>query len=223
MTKDQAARAAVWASQLSADELERAVRGVSERRYAKGTYICHRGDRLEYWTGIVTGLVKVSSIARSGKAITYAGFGAGGWFGEGTILKNEARKYDLVAIRETHLLLMNRTTFDWLYDNSVGFNRFLVQQLNERLAQFIAVTEYDRLLAPEARVARHLSWLCNPILNPDVHGRIEITQEELALLAGVSRPIVNRGLQTLQDSGLIAIEHGVLHVLNVAGLGSYGN
>lgn len=223
MTKDQAARAAVWASQLNADELERAVRGVSERRYAKGAYICHRGDRLDYWTGIVTGLVKVSSIARSGKAITYAGFGAGGWFGEGTVLKNEARKYDLVAIRETHLLLMNRATFDWLYDNSVGFNRFLVQQLNERLAQFIAVTEYDRLLAPEARVARHLSWLCNPILNPDVRGRIEITQEELALLAGVSRPTVNRGLQTLQDAGLIAVEHGVLHVLNVAGLGNFGN
>jgi len=223
MTKDQAARAAVWASQLNADELERAVRGVSERRYAKSAYICHRGDRLDYWTGIVTGLVKVSSIARSGKAITYAGFGAGGWFGEGTVLKNEARKYDLVAIRETHLLLMNRATFDWLYDNSVGFNRFLVQQLNERLAQFIAVTEYDRLLAPEARVARHLSWLCNPILNPDVRGRIEITQEELALLAGVSRPTVNRGLQTLQEAGLIAVEHGVLHVLNVAGLGNFGN
>lgn len=223
MAKDEAARAAVWASELDADALERAVRGVTERRYAKGAYICHRGDRLDYWTGIVTGLVKVSSIARSGKAITYAGFGAGGWFGEGTILKNEPRKYDLVAIRETHLLLMSRATFNWLYDNSVGFNRFLVRQLNERLAQFIAVTEYDRLLAPEARVARHLSWLCNPILNPHVQGRIEITQEELALLAGVSRPIVNRGLQTLQDAGFVAVEHGVLHVLDVAGLGGYGN
>lgn len=223
MARDDAAKSAVWTSHLAADELDRALRGVIERKYAKSAYICHRGDRLDYWTGIVAGLVKVSSIARSGKAITYAGFGAGGWFGEGSILKDEARKYDLVAIRETHLLLMNRATFNWLYDNSVGFNRFLVRQLNERLAQFIAVTEYDRLLAPEARVARHLSWLCNPILNPHVRGRIEITQEELALLAGVSRPIVSRGLQALQEASLIEVEHGVLVVRDVAGLGSYGN
>lgn len=161
------------------------MRGVSERRYAKGAYLCHRGDRLDYWTGIVTGLVKVSSIARDRQGGHLCRLRRGRLSGEGSILKNELRKYDLVAIRETHLLLMNRATFNWLYDNSVGFNRFLVRQLNERLAQFIAVTEYDRLLF-EARVARHLSWLCNPILNPHVSGRIEITQEELALLAGVA-------------------------------------
>lgn len=221
-SKDIAVRAAIWAGELGSDELERAVRGTSERLYAKGAYLCHKGDRLDYWTGVVTGLVKMSAIARSGKAMTFAGIGAGGWFGEGSVLKDEPRKYDLVAIRDTRLLMMNRATFNWLCENSVGFNRFLVRQLNERLGQFIASTEYERILDPSARVARHLSWLCNPVLNPDVKGRIDITQEDLALLAGVSRPIVNRSLQALEHQGLIRVEHGSVTVIDVEGLGNYG-
>lgn len=221
-TKAEAAALTIWASELAGDELERAVRGVSERRFAKGNYICHRGDRLDYWTGIVTGLVKMSAIAESGKAVTFAGIGAGGWFGEGSVLKDEPRKYDLVALRDTHLLLMNRPTFIWLSENSIGFSRFLVRQLNERLGQFIATTEYERLHDPKARVARQLSWLCNPVLNPHVGERIEITQDEVALLATVSRPLVSRSLQELVQEQLIAVEHGAITIRNAGKLGSYG-
>jgi CRP/FNR family cyclic AMP-dependent transcriptional regulator len=223
MVKDQAVRAAVWASDLNSDELDRAMRGVSERRYSKGAYICHRGDRLDYWTGIIMGLVKVSAIGRSGKAITFAGFGPGCWFGEGSMLKGEARRYDLVAIRDTRLLMMNSATFNWLCDNSFGFNRFLVRHLNDRLGLFIAFTEYDRLLAPESRVARHLSWLCNPALNAHAGCRIEITQEELALLAGVSRPVVNRSVQLLAEAGLVSAEHGVIEILDPEALATFGS
>lgn len=214
-------RPVVWARDLAEDELARAASGVTERRYPKGAYICHKGDRADHWTGIVTGLAKMSAVSSGGKAITYTGIGAGAWFGEGTVLKDEARKYDVEALRETHLLLMNKATFHWLCENSVGFNRFLVRQLNERLAMFIAATEYDRLLAAEAKVARHLAWLCNPILNPDVHDRIEITQEELSLLAAVSRPIVSRSLQKLREAGLVSVEHSAITIRNLAGLADF--
>ncbi|MGB3386575.1 MAG: Crp/Fnr family transcriptional regulator [Pseudaminobacter sp.] len=221
-SRNELVRNTVWARELADEEVERALRGVSEKHYAKGSYLCHRGDRYDYWTGIVTGLIKMSSIARSGKAITFAGIGAGGWFGEGSVLKDEPRKYDLVALRDTYLLMMSRSTFVWLYENSVGFNRFLVRQLNERLAQFIASTEYERILDPKARVARNLAWLCNPVLNPDVNELIEITQEELALLAGVSRPVANRSLQALEEEGLLKVEHGRIVVADVERLGDYG-
>lgn len=223
MTKPTVPHSIIWASELTSQEFERAARGMTEKRFDKGSYLCHRGDRMDHWTGIITGLVKMSSVSRDGKPITFAGIGAGGWFGEGTVLKGEARQYDLVALRETHLLFMNRATFLWLYDNSPGFNRFLVRQLNERLGQFIAVTESDRSLAPEARVGRHLSWLCNPILSPHAQGKIEITQEELALLAGVSRPVVGRALRALQAAGLITLGHSEVRVHDVEKLASFSN
>jgi len=214
-------RSAIWAGELTADEFDRARRGTSDKLYPKGSYICHRGDKFDYWTGVITGLVKISAISRSGKAMTFAGAGAGGWFGEGSVLKDETRKYDLVAIRDTRLALMNRTTFNWLYENSTGFNRFLVRQMNERMGQFIATIEYDRILGPKARIARNLSWLFNPVLYPDTQGHIEINQEELGLLAGVSRQVANRVLQELEQEGLVKVEHERITVLNLHKLSAY--
>jgi CRP-like cAMP-binding protein len=215
-------RLGFWADALTEAEAARAMAGITERRFAAGTYICHRGDRLDYWTGVVSGLVKIGAISESGKAVTFAGAGAGGWFGEGTVLKNEARQYDLVALRDTRLAMMNRATFMWLFENSIGFTRFLVHQLNERMGQFIATIESDRIHDPTARVARHLTWLFNPVLYPDVGTHIEITQEELALLAGVSRQVANRVLQQLEEAGLLRLERGGIRVLDLGALGSYG-
>ena len=79
------------------------------------------------------------------------------------MLKNEPRRYDVVALRDTRLAMMNRGTFVWLFENSVGFNRFLVRQLNERLGQFIGLLEYGRTLDATARLARSIASLFNPV------------------------------------------------------------
>jgi len=219
--RDDIVRHAVWAAELGPDEVERAQRGIVERAFDKGAYICHRDDRLDYWTGVESGLVKISTISQTGKSMTFAGIGAGGWFGEGSIIKGEARKYDLVAIRDTRLAMMARATFMWLFDNSAGFNRFLVRQLNERMGQFIATIEHDRILGPKARVARNLAWLFNPVLYPGAGDSIEISQEELGLLAGLSRPVVNRCLAELEAEGLLSVSHHLLSMRDLKGLQTY--
>ncbi|MCV0393964.1 MAG: Crp/Fnr family transcriptional regulator [Rhizobiaceae bacterium] len=220
-TRTDPLRSAAWNADLTEDERDRARRGIVEKSYGKGAYICHRGDRLDYWTGVLTGLVKISTISRSGKAMTFAGIGEGGWFGEGSVLKDEARKYDLVVLRDTRLAMMNRATFLWLFENSVGFNRYLVRQLNERMGQFIATIEHDRILDAKARVARNLAWLFNPVLYPGSGTSIEISQEELALLSGVSRPVVNRALHELEAEKLLRAEHGRIEVRDIGTLARY--
>jgi len=220
--REEIARSCIWSVELTDEELERAARGLIERRYAKGAYICHKDDRLDYWTGVLSGLVKISAISREGKAMTFAGAADGAWVGEGSVLKDEPRKYDLVAIRDTRLAMMQRSTFMWLYENSTGFNRFLVRQLNERMGQFIATIEYDRILVPKARVARNLSWFFNKVLYPNAGPALEISQEELGLLVGVSRQVVNRSLQELEEEGLVRVEHGRITPLNIKALVSYG-
>ncbi|MBE0691531.1 MAG: Crp/Fnr family transcriptional regulator [Aquamicrobium sp.] len=219
--REDIVRSALWADELTEEELERARRGVVERQFSKGAYICHRGDRLDHWTGVVTGLVKISAISRDGKAMTFAGATDGGWFGEGSVLKDEPRRYDLVVLRDTRLAMMSRSTFMWLYENSRGFNRYLVRALNERMGQFIATIEYDRILGPKARVARNLSWFFNRVLYPRAGDAVEISQEELGLLAGVSRQVVNRSLQELEEEGLLRVEHGRIVALDIPALMLY--
>jgi CRP/FNR family cyclic AMP-dependent transcriptional regulator len=221
--KEELRRVAFWADVLSEEEAARAIRGITERRYQAGSYISHRGDRLDDWTGIVTGLVKMSAISDTGKPVTFAGIGAGGWFGEGTLLKNEPRKYDLVVLRDTRLAVLNRPTFMWLFENSPRFTQYLAHQLNERMGQFIAAMESDRLHDPAVRVARHLAWLFNPVLYPNTRGLIEITQEELALLAGLSRQVANKALASIEAAGLVKTQHGKIVVPSPEKLARYGS
>jgi CRP/FNR family cyclic AMP-dependent transcriptional regulator len=222
ITADHLRDIASWSHGLSDDEIERARKGIVEKPYAAGAYICHRGDRLDSWTGVASGLIKLSTISKTGKAVTLAGLREGGWFGEGTLLKNEPRQYDLVALRDTSMAFMSNATFFWLFEHSAAFNRFLVRQFNERLGQFIALVEYDRMLDATGRVARNIAWLFNPVLyrNPGLH--LEISQEEIGSLSGVSRQAANQSLKTLEGKGLLRIEHGGITVIDLAGLSRFG-
>jgi CRP/FNR family cyclic AMP-dependent transcriptional regulator len=222
MQPEQLRRIAFWSHDLNEKELEQARRGIVEKDYSKGSYICHRGDRFDYWTGVSSGIVRFGTTSQSGKTITFTGLRTGSWFGEGTMLKNEPRQYDLIALRDTRMALMNRSTFLWLFENSVAFNRFLVRQLNERLGQFIALVEYDRSLDADARVARSIAWLFNPVLYPLEGMNLGISQEEIGLLSGLSRPVTNKSLKTLETKGLISVERNGLTVLDLERLRNFG-
>jgi CRP-like cAMP-binding protein len=117
---------------------------------------------------------------------------------------------------------MERATFLWLFENSVAFNRFLVRQLNERLGQFIALAEYDRMLDATGRLARNIAWLFNPVLYPNLGMQLEISQEEIGLLCGLSRQAANKSLQILEGKGLLRVEHGGITVLDLERLSRYG-
>src|SRR5690606_15695142 len=144
------------------------------------------------------------------------------WIGEGSLLKSEARKYDVVALRATAIIRVPGATFSWLLDNSIPFNRYLLHQLNERVGQFIGKAEYDRLLAPDARVARCLAELFNPLLYPGKDMRLDITQEEIGYLARISRQRTNQALRALEAAQLLKVEYGAVQVLDLDGLKQYG-
>jgi CRP/FNR family transcriptional regulator, cyclic AMP receptor protein len=219
---DYLKRIAAWSRELNERETEVARAGVVERTYRADEFIFMRGDRFDYWTGIVTGLARMGIVSRGGKATSFTGLTAGAWFGEGTVLKNEPRRYDVVALRDTRLAMMDRGTFMWLFENSVGFNRFLVGQLNERLGQFIALLEYGRTLDATARLARGIASLFNPILYPDLTRHLEITQEEIGALSGISRQNANQCLKKLEKEGLLRLEYGGVTILDLERLRRYG-
>jgi CRP/FNR family transcriptional regulator, cyclic AMP receptor protein len=222
ITPDYLRRIAIWSRELSEREAEMACAGITERSYRAGEHIFLRGDQFDYWTGVVAGLMRMSIVSRGGKAMTFTGLSAGAWFGEGTVLKKEARRYDMIALRDSRLALMDRATFFWLYENSVAFNRFLVVQLNERLGQFIGLVEYGRTLDATARLARSIASLFNPILYPGLSPHLEITQEEIGALTGISRQNANQCLKRLEKEGLLRLEYGGVTILDLDRLRSYG-
>jgi CRP-like cAMP-binding protein len=219
---DYLKRIAAWSRELNEREIEVARAGIVEKSYRANEFIFMRGDQFEYWTGVVTGLARMGIVSRGGKAASFAGLTSGAWFGEGSVLKNEPRRYDVVALRDTRLAMMDRKTFVWLFENSVGFNRFLVGQLNERLGQFIALLEYGRTLDATARLARSIASLFNPILYPDLTRHLEITQEEIGALSGISRQNANQCLKRLEKQGMLRLEYGGVTVIDLERLRHYG-
>lgn len=213
---------AAWFELLDDSQQERVVNNINTAKVYSGTIIEHTGVVANAWIGIMDGLVKVSVGNADGKLASLTGVPAGGWIGEGSLLKHEARKYDVIALRDSTIAKLRGETFYWLLDNSIAFNRYLLHQLNERVAQFIGKAEYDRLLAPDARVARCLAELFNPLLYPGNSLRLDITQQEIGYLARISRQRTNQALRSLEQAKLLRIEYGAVQVLDLEGLRKFG-
>jgi CRP/FNR family cyclic AMP-dependent transcriptional regulator len=207
-----------WLHALQSQERQRAIDDLRVVQVQSGELLCRVGKSATYWFGVIDGLLKMSKDTDQGIPITFTGVPPGGWFGEGTVIKREAYRYDVQALRNSTVAGIRVETFHWLLDRSIPFNRFVLQQLNERLGQFIGAREIDRLSDPDVRVARSLAALFHPLLYPGVGSLLRITQTELGYLVGLSRQRVNKALHHLQDAQLIRIEYGGLRVLDLDGL-----
>ena len=209
-----------WLGMLDDPQRERAVHEIKVSNALPGDFVCRTGRPVTYWFGVIDGLLKMSSDNADGQTMTFTGVPPGGWFGEGTALKREPYRYNIQALRKSIVAGLPVDTFHWLLNHSIAFNRFVMDQLNERLGQFIAAREIDRMNNPDARVARSLAALFNPVLYPGVGEVLRITQQELAYLVGLSRQRVNEALRTLQTQGVIRIEYGGLRVISLEALRS---
>lgn len=207
-----------WAAALSADEFEAACRGTFDRMYPAGVVIAPLGEVAEHWIGVVCGMVKVDTNMADGKSTTFIGVNAGGWLGEGSLLKREPRPYEIVALQESRVAFMVRPTFEWLYNHSLSFNHFLISQLNARLAQFISMVERSRMHSPTEIIALGLTNLMEPGLSPSNPQTLLISQEELGKLCGLSRQATNKGLHQLMEQGLIEVEYRAILIKDLNGL-----
>ncbi|RZJ10386.1 MAG: Crp/Fnr family transcriptional regulator [Rubrivivax sp.] len=207
-----------WLKLLDRGQHELAVSTLEVADAEPAERLCRIGRPANFWFGVVDGLLKMNNDDSTGQAVTFTGIPPGGWFGEGTLLKREAYRYNIQALRPSVVAGLPIDSFHALLDGSIAFNRFVLNQLNERLGQFIAARETDRIHDPDVRVARNLAALFHPMLYPGVGTWLRITQEELGYLVGLSRQRVNQALHRLGDGGLIRIEYGGLRVLDLAGL-----
>jgi CRP/FNR family cyclic AMP-dependent transcriptional regulator len=186
-----------------------------------GDAVCRIGRAPTYWFGVIDGLLKMNIDTDKGDSLTFTGVSRGGWFGEGTALKREPYRYNVNALRASVVAGLPVESFHSLLSESIGFNRFIMNQLNERLGQFIAAREIDRINNPDVRVARNLAALVNPVLFPGVGEFLNITQQELGYLVGLSRQRVNVALKRLEAALWIKVTYGGIRILNLPALRSH--
>ena len=89
-----------WYAALPADAQARVARHVTLHTAAKGDVMLRSGEPVHGWYAVLSGLVKLQSQSEDGRLSVFLGVQAGDWFGEGSALKSEPRRYDVVTTPE---------------------------------------------------------------------------------------------------------------------------
>jgi CRP-like cAMP-binding protein len=202
-----------WFAELEPDTQARIADRVFTIQGSKGDVMLRSGEAVDGWYAVLSGLVKLQSQLSRGRRQGYLGIPGGEWFGEGSVMKDEPRRYDVIALRDSELLCLPRAEFAELRAANLKFNQAIAELLNMRLGQAMLIIETFRLRTPEQRVAIYLSrvlW----------HGprKLSLSQEELGILVGLSRQSINQVLKTLEHQGLVSLDFGRVSIVNEQGL-----
>jgi CRP/FNR family transcriptional regulator, cyclic AMP receptor protein len=192
-----------------------------QRDVAAGAPVYQTGDPPKHWFGVMEGLLALAATSPKGKMTAVAAFFQGGWVGEASLLDGKRRRFDLLALRAASVACVPRATFLALYESSMSFNHFLVDKLARGMGQMQLSVATDRLLNHEKRLAMWLSRLVAGDTSSGV-ASLNMSQEEIGYLAGLSRQQTNVALKDLEARGLVAVHHGGICVLNLEGLAGLG-
>lgn len=211
-------KTSTWFPLLDAPAQQRVMEDVREVHVAQGRSLCRRGDEPQHWYGAIEGLLKWTVTSDNGRSVTLGGLSAGSWFGEGTLLRGAPRTADIIALRPSRVAQLPVETFQWLHATQRAFDHYLLRQINERMHWFLGNFTAHHLLDTDSQVARALAGLFHPWLHPGADAHLQVSQEEIANLSGVSRQRCNAALKALQAQGVLQIEYGGITVLDVAAL-----
>ena len=209
-----------WMQSLASTSQQRVIGDAYDLLHRDGEVVARQGEPVRSWIGVAEGLLKVVGGATDHRTVIYSSVPAGSWMGEGSVMKEEPRHYDVIAIGDTRTVHIPRATFRWLLETSFEFNHFVIGHLNDRLAQFMSMVETDRIENPKVRLARAMAGLFNPIIYPQTSATLKISQQELGELAGLSRQRANVALQELKNLGLLRVQYGAIVILDLPGLKS---
>ena len=176
--------------------------------FRAGQSIFSRGDPGDELYLVLSGRVRLSVLTAEGRELSFAHAGPGSVFGEIAMLDGRARTADATAVGNVEAMVLGQGAFRRLLAAQPTFAEGVIRFLCGRLREADMQLEGVALHRIEVRLARFLLGLCANSGAPDDQEEIVVdmgmSQGELALLLGASRPKVNGALMLLEDQGAIA-------------------
>jgi CRP/FNR family cyclic AMP-dependent transcriptional regulator len=206
----------------------RAMLAASElQRVPPGAMLFRQGDRVPAGTGafycLVKGSIKASSLREDGKEAILAVLEAGNWFGEISLIDGQPRTHDATAIVASEVLALPRAAFDALMHKPV-FSHAVCAMLAARVRALYGMVEDATLRSTRARVARRLLLLArgDATQASDTRPVVPVSQEQLAMMLGVTRQTLSKELHLLVDAGAVVLGYGRIELASVALLEKLG-
>jgi CRP/FNR family transcriptional regulator, cyclic AMP receptor protein len=204
---------------LSGPQLEEVLSLGRRRRFARREVIWHESDRADTLHLIRSGRVGIRIATSLGDVVTVAVLGPGE--AAGLVAVHASGQFHTT----TGVALEAAETLAIRVDDLTEVRR-RVPAVNEALIHFIADRALDisgqlaeALYVPaEVRVLKRLISLCGVYDRDEGDVVIPLTQEDLAELAGVTRPTANRVLKKEERRGTLTLTRGSITVIDKDGL-----
>lgn len=179
------------------------------RPFVKGELIQQRGDTgREFWH-IQSGSVQIGRYSVDGKLNIFAVLGPGESFGEQAFLGEFPRMVDAIAGSDTILIRIGEAELQAAIASDARVARILLKAMAHMVQQAFDLIEAGRNLSTVERVTQALLRLCDDGAHDCM---VDVTQQELADLVGVSRVSLGKALTRLEAVGLIERCYGRINV-----------
>ncbi|HEX3649438.1 MAG TPA: Crp/Fnr family transcriptional regulator [Pseudonocardiaceae bacterium] len=212
--------ASFW-DRLGPGERDALVAAGARRTYPAGAVLCRQGDMSHHVLVLLSGHVRVTSVAMDGRQIVAGVRGPGDVLGELAAVAGAPRSATVTALVDVSTLTVSGQRFAALCQNRPGIAWVLLgvvaekaRESGRRWAEFGGGHTTQRIAALLLELAVREG---EPAGNT-----VEITlwsgQRELAAAASTSRESVARALRMLREQGLVSTRRGHVTIHDVAGL-----
>lgn len=185
------------------------VRGATERQFENDQIIQQRGSAADGFWLIEEGSVMVGQFMPDGEFRAIALLGPGDSYGELAVFSEKPRVVDAVSRGKSRVRFISARKFLDALGNYPASMRALLGALSYQLQDTLALLAGMRRGTNPARMAELLANLAGEQSGPS---QVDITQQELAELLGVTRVTANAALAQLQQLRLVERGYGSIIV-----------
>lgn len=189
-------------------------------RVPAGTVLYRQGDVLApssaAFFGVARGALKLSILHGDGKEGILTVIEPGNWIGEVALLDTMQRAHTATALEDSELYAVSARNFEALMQGA-DFARAVARLVAGRLRMAYEALAGLALQSTRERLARRLVAMAHGDVTQSADQRRDIStsQDNLAMMLGVSRPTLNKELQALARLGALSLRYGRIEILDM--------
>lgn len=200
---------------LGEDDRRAVLRTARRRRFTRNAIVFHDGDPGDTVHLIVKGHFAVRLTTPLGDVATIRVLGPDDYFGELAALSPAPRTGSVVALDAAETLSLHRDDFAALRGAVPAIDEIITDALIAEVRR-LTFALVDALYVPaDRRIWRRLLELVELYGDGNPPVVVPLTQDDLAHLAGTTRPTANRALRDGQDCGFIRLSRGRIEVVDL--------
>ncbi|WP_330210011.1 Crp/Fnr family transcriptional regulator [Pseudomonas sp. AM4(2022)] len=208
-----------WFSHLPPDLQRSLLEAARLRVLTAGQYLFKRGDPPCGVYAVLEGTVRISAVSAQGKEAVLSLVETPYWFGEICLFDNLPRTHDALATGPCRLLQVPQAAMLGILEQHPLFWREMALLMSHKLRLSLINIEQISLMPASKRLAHRLLMIAQGYGEVEQARRVlQLPQEDLAAMLGLSRQTINSLLKALEQQGIIGLSYGAIEIRDLNGL-----